>query len=557
LLPLSSEISINIHEQLQEESSIEKSTRSIEYNHPDNYPDHEAFDSRKLQLPQYQKTNRYHVYVPSEVPRQTQKSYNGYSVVENGIVTPFLKANALQGPFIPIVKKTNKINHVDTQKQRNDQKIYYGKLWELKPQYQIEQGNQPTHTHTSGNYPTLYKIQPDKTVIRTYSPVKIDVPTRDEYQTNITQNVIEIQNDVQPHFYKQKITEVHSNGNYGEKQKQPAYRVPILLIQRPSYSEEVIRKPSKPVIYVRTRPQKPYFEYSENLKSYSSPIVEENYVAQKFVNPPKYQNVHVPLPEYPHDYQQNYYEYQTEDVRQNPNTNSLGVILKQLQKDNALPQTLTVNNIDNSIRTLVKILNSLKKNQRPLKPIVVAEENDKYISREIIADTYPKDHQEGGTPGISGVDYPALDAIPPTSFDCKTQRYKGFFGDPETNCQVWHYCDLNGGQASFLCPNGTIFSQVALTCDWWYNVKCSSTPQLYVLNERLYKYILPFAPKFPEDYTGPLVDKYLALKFMEMEEKMERERKGKQNKTKETTPEDDSTEEPTEVTAETATIIPN
>lgn len=73
--------------------------------------------------------------------------------------------------------------------------------------------------------------------------------------------------------------------------------------------------------------------------------------------------------------------------------------------------------------------------------------------------------------------------------------------------QVWHYCDLNGGQASFLCPNGTIFSQIALTCDWWYNVKCSSTAQQYVLNERLYKYILPLSPKFPEDYTGPLVDK--------------------------------------------------
>lgn len=109
--------------------------------------------------------------------------------------------------------------------------------------------------------------------------------------------------------------------------------------------------------------------------------------------------------------------------------------------------------------------------------------------------------------GRPGIDYPALAEIPPTAFNCKEQRYKGFFGDPETNCQVWHYCDLNGGQASFLCPNGTIFSQVALTCDWWFNVKCSTTTQLYVLNERLYKYILPFSPKFPEDYSGPVVDK--------------------------------------------------
>lgn len=94
--------------------------------------------------------------------------------------------------------------------------------------------------------------------------------------------------------------------------------------------------------------------------------------------------------------------------------------------------------------------------------------------------------------------------------------------------QVWHYCDLNGGMSSFLCPNGTIFSQVALTCDWWFNVKCESTTQLYVLNERLYKYILPVMPKFPEDFTGPEVDRYLELKFKEMETKMREKKLRKQ-----------------------------
>nr|CAD7411909.1 unnamed protein product [Timema poppensis] len=91
--------------------------------------------------------------------------------------------------------------------------------------------------------------------------------------------------------------------------------------------------------------------------------------------------------------------------------------------------------------------------------------------------------------------------------------------------EVWHYCDLNGGQASFLCPNGTIFSQVALTCDWWFNVRCSSTTQLYVLNERLYKYILPVTPSFPEDFSGPLVDQYIALKFKEIELKKKNKEK--------------------------------
>lgn len=73
-----------------------------------------------------------------------------------------------------------------------------------------------------------------------------------------------------------------------------------------------------------------------------------------------------------------------------------------------------------------------------------------------------RDGTPGPNTGRPGIDYPALAEIPSTSFNCKEQRYKGFFGDPETHCQVWHYCDLNGGQASFLCPNGTIFSQVML-----------------------------------------------------------------------------------------------
>ncbi|XP_036143841.1 uncharacterized protein LOC105831498 isoform X2 [Monomorium pharaonis] len=138
----------------------------------------------------------------------------------------------------------------------------------------------------------------------------------------------------------------------------------------------------------------------------------------------------------------------------------------------------------------------------------------------------------GATRGKPNVDYPAYATIPETKFNCKDQRYKGFFGDPETGCQVWHYCDLNGGKSSFLCPNGTIFSQIALTCDWWFNVKCETTTQLYVLNERLYKYILPIMPKFPEDFTGPEVDRYLELKFKEMEAKMKEKKLKKQQEEK-------------------------
>ncbi|XP_027839021.2 uncharacterized protein LOC114121064 [Aphis gossypii] len=196
---------------------------------------------------------------------------------------------------------------------------------------------------------------------------------------------------------------------------------------------------------------------------------------------------------------------------------ALNELLNGYDLGNRLSNKITAENIGSSIQTLSAVLQLLQneadeQQARPLRP-----KKPKPEPRPDPIDEY--DTGDVGNPGRPGVDYPTLSVIPKTSFDCKTQRYKGFFGDPETLCQVWHYCDLNGGQASFLCPNGTIFNQVSLTCDWWFNVKCDTTAQLYVLNERLYKYIIPSKPSFPEDYEGPLVDRYLEDKFKETEKK--------------------------------------
>lgn len=51
----------------------------------------------------------------------------------------------------------------------------------------------------------------------------------------------------------------------------------------------------------------------------------------------------------------------------------------------------------------------------------------------------------------------------------------------------WHYCDIDGRQATFLCPNGTQFSQAVFVCDWWFNVRCELSPLLYEINARLYQ----------------------------------------------------------------------
>ncbi|KAI5712112.1 hypothetical protein M8J75_005977 [Diaphorina citri] len=223
-----------------------------------------------------------------------------------------------------------------------------------------------------------------------------------------------------------------------------------------------------------------------------------------------------------------------EEQKYRENIGALKQILKGHQIDKPLPEKVTADNIDSSIDTLTTILKVLQKNpgagSLAVPPVGAGPVKNQHFPYTGSLDNsltfnnhYPGNIQtqtyDGSTPGRPGVDYPILSQIPQTQFDCKTQRYKGFFGDPETDCQVWHYCDLNGGQASFLCPNGTIFNQVALTCDWWFNVQCNSTAQLYVLNERLYKFIIPTKPSFPEDYAGPAVDEYLKAKYYELEAK--------------------------------------
>ncbi|KAF4520394.1 hypothetical protein B566_EDAN016681 [Ephemera danica] len=90
-------------------------------------------------------------------------------------------------------------------------------------------------------------------------------------------------------------------------------------------------------------------------------------------------------------------------------------------------------------------------------------------------------------PGRPGTDYPVLATVPYTNFYCDEQPYPGFFADMDTRCQAWHYCDIDGRQASFLCPNGTQFNQAVFVCDWWFNVRCDLSPALYVINDRLYR----------------------------------------------------------------------
>lgn len=48
-------------------------------------------------------------------------------------------------------------------------------------------------------------------------------------------------------------------------------------------------------------------------------------------------------------------------------------------------------------------------------------------------------------------------------------------------------CEPGNAQHDFLCPEGTIFNQKYIVCDWWYNVDCPKSPDFFELNLEFFK----------------------------------------------------------------------
>jgi len=94
----------------------------------------------------------------------------------------------------------------------------------------------------------------------------------------------------------------------------------------------------------------------------------------------------------------------------------------------------------------------------------------------------PIDMLMKAVPGIPGEDYPIFAEAPETSFTCEGKVSGGYYADPEAECQVFSVCSDDGlgglTQNKFLCPNGTIFNQNYLICDWWFNFDCSEAEAL-------------------------------------------------------------------------------
>jgi len=83
----------------------------------------------------------------------------------------------------------------------------------------------------------------------------------------------------------------------------------------------------------------------------------------------------------------------------------------------------------------------------------------------------------------SDPNYPSLTSIPSSStFSCADQAQPGLYADVSTKCQVFYQCQGSGRQYGYLCQSGTAFNQMTLACDYYYNVQCDRSPQLYAFS---------------------------------------------------------------------------
>ncbi|XP_015188265.1 PREDICTED: serine-rich adhesin for platelets isoform X1 [Polistes dominula] len=151
---------------------------------------------------------------------------------------------------------------------------------------------------------------------------------------------------------------------------------------------------------------------------------------------------------------------------------------KKESQDNAksrLPEFLSELDLA-SLEASEEDVEALKKIAKRLAP----EKNGEYQVYQVFfgnEDLLKEWLKGAGVSGQPGVDFPTFTTIPATSFSCRGLK-GGYYADLETNCQVFHICD-NGRKISFLCPNGTIFQQSQLICDWWFKVDCSKSTELY------------------------------------------------------------------------------
>ncbi|OQV17728.1 hypothetical protein BV898_08185 [Hypsibius exemplaris] len=103
------------------------------------------------------------------------------------------------------------------------------------------------------------------------------------------------------------------------------------------------------------------------------------------------------------------------------------------------------------------------------------------LTAEQIQELYPN--------AVAGKDFPNnLVIAQPRAIDCG-KVIPGFHADVSdpSKCQLFDRCDVNGNLTSYICPAMTLFNQITLICDYWFNVDCSQSASFVdYSNGRLY-----------------------------------------------------------------------
>ncbi|GBP05548.1 hypothetical protein EVAR_3041_1 [Eumeta japonica] len=272
-------------------------------------------------------------------------------------------------------------------------------------------------------------------------------------------------------------------------ERQPFIKKPVLTVSDDYYNRPQPAKfelKTAPVVETGFKPIVPQIPVQTTESTFLStttlrPVFEDDH-------PVLLETVTV-APEIPISYKvPNYYQYVVDNPQNTEvsrDSSTLSEILSILQKSKSLPKPVTRENLGSSIRTLLQVLSELKAapyseaelpvlstakpfaapptpaveaSTKPATEVASNEEHrqefhkepylatvnppsqhlDDYPAGVVTSQKFPlpiQSDDEGGTPGRPGVDYPTLTIIPQTRFNCKTQRYKGFFADPETRCQ--------------------------------------------------------------------------------------------------------------------------
>jgi len=120
-----------------------------------------------------------------------------------------------------------------------------------------------------------------------------------------------------------------------------------------------------------------------------------------------------------------------------------------------------------------------------------------YIKIPLNADEVAQLQAQGGFPIINSIPADAQ------NFDCASKKQSGFYADTNYKCQIFHRCDVNGNHTVYTCVNSTVFNQLTLTCDYWYNVDCNRAKDFEdFANSRLYS-DQPLFDSPPADYVAP------------------------------------------------------